>query len=210
MGRNRLIELGTVIFSFFLSFYFYPQLPTRLASHWNIKGQVDGYMPKSIALFIIPSIGLLIYGGLFLLPHWQKSMKEMQRYFDRFSIVLFLFLGYIHVLMLSWNMGRRFNFIQFFLPALAILFLSISTLLKHTKRNYFIGIRTPWTLQDDEVWRRTHSVGAQLFMIIGVMMFIAILIPNYAFLVVMSAIVGITLFLILYSYWIYRDIHKNN
>ena len=66
---------------------------------------------------------------------------------------------------ITWNMGVQFNMTQFFVPAIGILFFYIGTILKYTKRNWFVGIRTPWTLSSDVVWEKTHKLGGKLFKI---------------------------------------------
>jgi uncharacterized membrane protein len=91
------------------------------------------------------------------------------------------------------------------LPALGLLFIFIGFLLRRAKRNFFIGIRTPWTLSSDTVWNETHRIGAVLFMISGALAFIGGLFGGTASLWLMFIpIVGSTIFLLIYSYVLYQ------
>ncbi|MCD6528067.1 SdpI family protein [bacterium] len=93
----------------------------------------------------------------------KKNLEKFRNYFERFFILLFLFLFYLYLLTIFWNLGLRFYIGQAMIPALAILFYYCGVLLEKAKRNWFIGIRTPWTLSSDEVWDKTHQLGGRLF-----------------------------------------------
>jgi uncharacterized membrane protein len=91
------------------------------------------------------------------------------------------------------------------LPAIGLLFIFIGFMLRQAKRNFFIGIRTPWTLSSDTVWNETHRVGAVLFMISGGFAFLGGLFGGTAaFWLMFAPIIGSTVFLLVYSYILYR------
>jgi uncharacterized membrane protein len=159
MEKSRIIIIGIIILSFLAGVYFYPQMPEVVASHWNAQGEVDGYMPKSWGLFLMP----LLLVGLFLLfllipkiDPLKENIKKFRRYFDGFTALLILFLFYVYLLTIFWNIGSRFNMGQLMIPALGILFYYCGILVENAKRNWFIGIRTPWTLSSETVWDKTH------------------------------------------------------
>ncbi len=84
------------------------------------------------------------------------------------------------------------------------LFLVMAYLIKNAKQNYTIGIRTPWTLHSENVWNKTHKLGAKLFAISGLLSIISVVIPSYSYLVVIVTILLSTLILVIYSYMEYR------
>jgi len=91
------------------------------------------------------------------------------------------------------------------LPAIGLLFIVVGSLLRKAKRNFFIGIRTPWTLSSDTVWEKTHQLGSVLFMISGVLAVIGGFIGgNTAFWMLIIPLIGSTVFLLVYSYVLYE------
>jgi uncharacterized membrane protein len=182
-------------------------MPDKMASHWNINNRVDGYMSKPWALFMFPVLSIILYIFFIILPKIEplkENLAQFIKYFDRFMIIFFLFMFYIYALTLIWNKGTTFNMARFISPAFGILFIYIGILLKHSKQNWFIGIRTPWTLSNERVWEKTHKIGSLLFMISGLLCFIGILFPNIAFYIVILPVLFTAAFVISYSYFEYK------
>lgn len=115
-------------------------------------------------------------------------------------ILLLVFLLYVYLLTIEWNLRRRFVMIRFLAPGFAILFFFCGVLLERTKRNMFIGIRTPWTLTSDRVWDKTHRLGGTLFKIVGVLSLGGIVIPSHTIRFVLAPVLLAALGVVLYSY----------
>jgi len=125
-------------------------------------------------------------------------------------VVLFLlFMFYIYLISVVWNLGVRFSFIQFLVPALSVLFYFCGVLIGKTKRNWFIGIRTPWTLSSDRVWDKTHALGRKLFKVAAVINLLGIFFPRYVIWFVLLPLVLLSVYLVFYSYCEFRkENHK--
>ena len=89
---------------------------------------------------------------------------------------------------------------RFIVPAIAILFFFIGILVENAKRNWFIGIRTPWTLSSAKVWDRTHKRGGRLFKIAAVIAFFGVFFPDYSVWMVLIPILLVSVYTIVYSY----------
>jgi len=89
------------------------------------------------------------------------------------------------------NLGYEFNMVQMMVPGLGILFYLLGVVLGKAKRNWFVGIKTPWTLSSDKVWDKTHVLGGKLFKIAGVIAFAGMVLPDYA---IWFAVVPILIF----------------
>jgi uncharacterized membrane protein len=207
MRIGTLIAFSIVLLAFGISVFLYPQMPGQIGAHWNARGEVDGYLPKFLGLFLIPTI----MSGLFLLLLFipkvdplKKNIKKFQNYFDGFIILVTLFFFYIHALTIAWTLGARFNMGQALVPAMGALFYYSGILIEHSKRNWFIGIRTPWTLSSDAVWDKTHKRGAALFKVAGVVTFAGAFFPGYAIALMIGPILVASLYLFLYSYLVYK------
>lgn len=212
MKKTNLIILFIIAVAFALAFYFYPQMPDQIASHWNTQGNVDNYIPKFWGLFLMPLISLGIFLFFLLIPKidpLKKNIEKFRKYFDWFIVLIIAFLFYIYLLSLFWNLGYEFDIGIMMIPAIAVLFCFIGIMLKQAKRNWFIGIRTPWTLSNSIVWGKTHKLGGKLFKISAIISLIGLFYRGYAiWFVLIPALISV-LYLIIYSYLEYKKVKRN-
>ena len=186
------------------------QLPDQMASHWNVNDQADDYMPKFWGVFLMPIISLGMLALFLVIPNidpLKANIAEFRNIFNLFILLIVVFMLYVHGLTLAWNMGNQsFKMSAAMLPFLGVLFIFIGYMLRQAKRNFFIGIRTPWTLSSDTVWNKTHQLGSVLFMVSGAFAFIGSFIGGMlAFWLLFVPLMGSVVFLILYSYILYRN-----
>jgi uncharacterized membrane protein len=204
--KTKIIFL-VILLSFILGIFLYPKMPQVMVSHWDIQGQPDGYIPKFLGLFLMPMI-IAVMAALFLLipkiDPLKENIKTFKNYYENFILIIVLFMFYVNTLSIFWNFGMKINLVQFLMPAFGLLFYYCGILVGQAKRNFFIGIRTPWTLSSDAVWNKTHQIGGQLFKVAGVVIFLTVFIPQYAFLIFFLSIMFTAIFSIIYSYFIYK------
>lgn len=186
------------------------QLPDQMASHWNVNDEVDSYMPKVWGVFLMPLVTLGLFLLFLVIPNIdpnKANIAEFRESFNLFIVLFVVFMHYIHGLTLAWSLGYTgFKLSTSLLPAMGLLFIFIGFMLRKAKRNFFIGIRTPWTLSSDTVWAKTHQLGAVLFMASGVLAFIGGLFGGItAFWMLFVPLIGSTIFLVVYSYVLYRN-----
>lgn len=201
-----------VIISFIIGIISFQYLPDAIASHWNSSGEVNGYMPKLLGLFLMPIISLAMLLLFIFLPRldpMKKNYEKFKNYYNSFILVLILFLFYIYLLTIFWNLGIVFNMNLAFIPAIGFLFIYIGILLKHTKRNWFLGIRTPWSLSSDLVWQKTHDLGSILFIVSGIISIIGIFFQNYIVWFILVPIIASAVITYVYSYFIWKKEKKN-
>lgn len=175
-----------------------------VASHWNELGAVNGYMPKFWGTFLVPLIMVALSIIFYVIPKIEPNKKNMESFREQYNLMwvgVLIFLLYIYLLTIVWNLGYRFNFTLILIPALAALYYLIGTILEKTKRNYFFGIRTPWTLDSDTVWKKTHILGGKLFKISAVISLVGLLVPNrFSFLWVLIPVITASIVVTVYSY----------
>ncbi len=207
MRKSETVALGIIIISLIIGIYFYPQMPEQIASHWNAQGQADGYMAKFWALFLMP----LISFGLFLLfivipkiDPLKHNIEQFRKYYDGFVVLILAFLFYIYLLTISWGIGIRFNMTQLLVPFFCILFYYCGILIENAKRNWFIGIRTPWTMSNDEVWKKTHKLGGKLLKVCGIIALLGIIFERFALCFVLIPVILASIYAIVYSYFEYK------
>lgn len=185
------------------------QFPEQMASHWNENDQVDGYMPKFWGVFLMPLVTLGMFLLFLVIPNIDPLKANIAQFRDTFNLFVTFIIGfmiYVHALTLLWNLGyTNFKLSQAMLPAMGLLFIVIGSLLRKAKRNFFIGIRTPWTLSSDYVWDKTHQLGAVLFTVSGVLAVIGGFFGGMiAFWFLFVPMIGSTIFVLIYSYFLYQ------
>lgn len=202
------IIIFLIIFSSLISgIILYPKINDNFASHWDSKGEVDGYMSKNWGILLLPVIMIILYFLLIIIPKidpLKKNIYSFKEDFDSFILVIILFFAYIHILTIVYNTGIYFNLSKWILPALGILIYKTGIMITRSKRNWFIGIRTPWTLSSDYVWDRTHEVSGNLFKISGIIIILSIFIFKYSFIIMLASILFSAMFSVVYSYYIFK------
>src|ERR1700690_1355546 len=207
--KTVVIVLALVLVSTLAGALHWNQLPNSMASHWDINDQVNGTMPKFWGVFLMPFISLGLFLLFLLIPvidPLKANIAKFRDLFNLFIVFMTLFLMYVYGLSLAWNLGfTQFKMSESLLPAIGFFFILIGYMLRRAKRNFFIGIRTPWTLSSDKVWDETHRVGSWLFIASGVIAFIGAFFGGMiAFWFIFVPLIAATVFLIVYSYVLYQ------
>jgi len=202
-----------ILLGFALGVYYYPLLPDRVPMHWSLKGEVNGYGSKSAGAFGLPLMNLGIYILLLVLPYIdpkKKNYENFQSTYQYLKYLLIIFLLGIEVVTFLIATGVAVNSPAFIQILISVLFIAIGNVMGRFKHNYFVGIKTPWTLANEDVWRKTHRMAAPLWVIGGIVnILLTVTGMNYngiAFATIMSVIVLVPL---VYSYVTYQKIVNN-
>ena len=206
---TTIIVLVLILAAMIAGLSLWNRLPDQMASHWNVNDQVDGYMSKFWGVFLMPLITLGMFLLFLVIPNIDPLKANIAQFRDAFNLFIVLLVGftvYIYTLTLLWNLGyKNFGLGKAMMPALGVLFIFVGYMLRKAKRNFFIGIRTPWTLSSDRVWDETHRIGAILFTVSGVLALLGSFFGGVtAFMMVMVPILGSAVFLVIYSYILYQ------
>lgn len=207
MRKSEIVALWIVLLSLVIGIYLSPQMPERMASHWNSQGQVDGYLPRFWGLAWMPFISFGLFLLFVLIPiidPLRANIEKFRKHFDRFVMVMFLFLLYLYLLIILWNLGIKLEIIPLFVPAFGVLFYYAGILIENTKRNWFIGIKTPWAMSSERVWNKTHKIGGKLFKIAGGVSLLGILFPVLALFFILAPVLLAVVYLVVYSYTEYK------
>ncbi len=207
MRRAVVASVVLVVLQFAVGFYLYPRMPERMAIHWGLTGEADGYGSRFLGLFLIPLISVVFFPLLLALPRLDplRGIERFRGGYDWFVFGFLAYMGYVQGLSLAWNLGWRFSFMRMLAPAMGGLFVGIGVLMRDVRQNWFVGIRTPWTLSSEEVWDRTHERGSRLFMVSGGLAALGAFTEGWLALALISVPVLFTgMYLVYYSYSEYR------
>ena len=185
----------------------YPALPARVPTHWGLSGQVDATGPRWMDL-VLAATPLLLLALAAVLPRIDPGRSSYRRHAKAYGAAM---AGAVLMLLaFSWvtaaaALGYSIDVGTVVCLLIGLLLLCIGNYLPQARPSYFFGIRTPWTLASDAVWRRTHRAGGALFCANGLLFLLCSPLPAMwlkllpvAFTLCMAA--G----LFAYSYWLYR------
>ena len=194
-----------------ISAYYYDAVPDQMATHWNAEGEPDDYMDKEAGLFLMPGIMVVVLGFFYLIPlidPLRKNIEKFRKHYEGFIFIMAFFFAYIHVMSIAWNLGYSFDVTKATLPVLGLLFLYLGILCGKAKRNWFIGIRTPWTMSSEKVWNHTHRLGKDVFLALGLLwIIVGILAPQYVLWMVALVVLAV-LGLVFDSYLAYKKVKR--
>lgn len=220
MKRIKDFSLSVIIliFQVIASIYFWLTLAegVLIPSHFNLKGEVDSYMTKEWGIAFFPLINLGLFLLMFLLPlyspRFKKQPERFQKIIPRITFILIATFSALHIMLLSIAKWQILDAKLLLFILLGILFILLGNLLPKLPSNFFIGIRSPWTLSSEENWQKTHRVGGYSFVFGGIVMIINGFVNNE----IANMIIGIValLFLVViplgYSFLIFQQAKKAN
>jgi uncharacterized membrane protein len=204
---NIISLIGIVALAAYVA-YMYPGLPDPMPTHWNAVGQPDDYMPKQSGALVLAAIPVLIFLIYKIIPVISPHGFRTESFTGVLNILMtasVVFGCVIGVAAIQSAHGATFNISTFVMVAVGLLFIIMGNFLGKVRKNFFLGIRTPWTLASDEVWAKTHRIGGWCFVIAGVIMAImAVAAPTSQWL--LYIVIAIALIPVVYSYFAYRRI----
>jgi len=206
LRTRHLVGGGIVLLTAVASALAYPEMPAEMVTHWGTDGP-NGSMDRAVALAGLPAVALAMLALFELLPRIDplgESITDLGEYYDLLVVTVVGLLGYVHGVVIAWNLGYEFAVMQATAPAVAVVYFVAGVVVGRVEKNWFVGIRTPWTLSSERVWKRTHERGAPLFKLSGVVALGAVALPEYAMGFLVGPVAASALYLTVYSYLAYR------
>ena len=188
--------------------YLYPDLPDQIPTHWNIEGEVDDYTAKPWGVAIMPLAAIFVFVVMRLIPVISPKGFRTDSFMDVvnvFTVVIVGFMSGVAILVLLEANGQDVRINEMIFAGVGLMFVVLGNYMGKVRKNFFIGIRTPWTLASDEVWSRTHRLGGKVFVLIGIFMMLNSFV-RFPVQWLIASIVVVALVPVIYSYVIYRRI----
>lgn len=210
MNRTLSVGGGIILATIAYSAWKYSTLPEQVPVHFNARGEVDRYGSRLEGVLVCPIIMIVLWVIMLAIPPMLpegKKIDPFQKAWDIVVITMLAFIACVHIMILNPSpSGSGQGQVKFMMAAMSVLFIVIGNMLGKTERNYVMGIRTPWTLEDDEVWHRTHRLGGQLMVGAGLLCLpLALLGVNV--LVIVAIILVASFYPVWYSYALYKKLH---
>lgn len=201
---GAVVIAGMVVFTLVV----YGSLPDRIPTHWNFRGEVDGWSGRLWGAWLMP----LVATGVWLLMPVLRKVDPRRKNYERFDAtfilvinILVVFMAALHVLSLGSALGWPVDVTRSLMVMLGLMFITLGNYLPRIRSNWWLGIRTPWTLESESVWRATHRLAGFTFVGGGIIMVMAALLPvELSFTVGIAAAMVATMVPVIYSFVAYQ------
>jgi uncharacterized membrane protein len=215
MGTQRRLTAGIVLVGVAAaaSALALPDLPTRVAIHFDASGTPNDDASQAVAAAFVPALMLCLlalFEGLVRVDPLRENLRASEGVYDGVVIVTLAFLAFVHGLLLAYNVGYAVPIGDATYFAVGLLYVALGVAMRYVERNWIVGFRTPWTLSDDAVWERTHDVGSVALVLAGVVTMVGTALwPAYGVWFVLGTILGVAAFTYAHSYVLYRRRHPD-
>lgn len=208
LDKSDYAAIGLFVFMLGVTFHGFTQIDGDMAVHFDSDGEPDRSTDKVEGLVLLPVISLGLFLLLKFIPRIDplgKNVEEFRPALKWLAVFTVGFLGYIQTVIVAWNLGFVFDVSKAVVPAIAAMFYALGLLFERAERNWFVGLRTPWTLSSDDVWRRTHEKTAPLLKFSAVFVLGALAFPEFMVYFVAVPAGAVALFSTVYSYKLYSE-----
>lgn len=183
----------------------------QLPIHWNIHGEVDGYLNAKTALWVMPALILFILMLMSFLAYFEPRKDNFKKSAKAREWIIFSITMFVAILALgnvAAVLGFEFVSFKLILASVMILLIIMGNFMPKLRSNYFIGIRTPWALSSEENWKKTHRLGGKVFMICGLLgLTVTFLVSDQNLMGILGATVLLPLIIspVAYSWYLWRQ-----
>lgn len=206
---GELLQLAPIVAMFVAAALCWSHVPDRMPIHWNIHGEVDGYGGKFVGLLLMPIVGLGVYLLTLVIPFLDPGRANYQTFAGAFNVIrlsISLFLAAVYAVSVLTALGYQVSMNTVIGLALGVMFVVMGNVMGKIRPNWFVGVRTPWTLSSKESWTKTHRLAGWLFIAMGLLAVAWALVQTPWMFVVMMTIDGACMvWIVVYSYLIYRS-----
>ncbi|MNR89838.1 Immunity protein SdpI [compost metagenome] len=207
--KTEALPILLILATWALVAWYWPHLPDPMPTHWGVNGQPDGWMSRFWGAVVGPLTSTLVYLMMTLSPYIDPRSRNWAAFGNIYPVLktsvtaLMLFVTYL-ALSAAASVEQVLPASRL-LVAIGLLFIVLGNYLPKVRSNFFVGIRTPWTLSSDEVWVRTHRLAGKLMVALGLLILLCTWLPgSWAAGIVIGASLALTAVTFVYSYWLYR------
>ncbi len=209
-GSGMRIAVLLLVTNLVISVVTYPMLPDRIIIHWGAGGVPDGYGSKLSGVLLMQLVQFIIFGIYVVIPRIdpQKKIDASKGYYSNLMNLMMGYFLFFNVLFITQNLGYEYNMTSVMMPAVGALLFLMGGILSNAEPNWFVGVRTPWTLSNEDVWRSTHEKAGLIFKIWGVISTTGVFIPSVSIWLLLASITIGVIYLVVFSYTEYKRLES--
>ncbi len=201
--KNIILAMGLCLLPIVYGSLVYNKLPEMLPTHFDFSGNIDGYTSKFTEIYIMPLITSAIILFVYIVTRLDpKKLKTNNKLLNASIFIFPLIFNILAIVSISVGLGYKLNVNRIMPIIIAIMFIILGNYMPKASKNYMVGIRLPWTLDDEVNWNKTHKFGGICYIILGIIILISSLF-DIGMYVVIGGIILINLLIMGYSYYIY-------
>lgn len=197
-----------IVAAFVFSLVVYPRLPERIVTHWDVRGEPNGWSSRTVGAFVIPAMSLFIWLLLRAVPYIDPRRANIEKFRETFEGLIIAIVGVmvlLHGAVVGAALGWPVSISRLAPLGVGALLVVLGNLLPRFRSNFFMGIRTPWTLSSETVWAKTHRVGGYLIVAAGLLMVASAFVQSDFFsYVALAGVFVAALGSVIYSYVVWR------
>ena len=207
---TTIVALLIIVAQILISAGTYPFQPPMVPSHFDAAGQVNGYLPKLVNAILLPGISIVLFLLLRFITQIGPNLGHRNQRRANMQVVGLILVGVllfnlvIQLLTTAYALGAQVDISLIVFLAVSVLFMFLGNYLGKLRRNFWAGIRTPWTLASDIVWERTHRLGGWLFVLVGFIGLITSFFPPLRLIGLFVPLIVVVVILVAYSYIAYQ------
>jgi len=192
---------------------FWDQFPEKIPSQWNLRGEPSQYRDKALGLLALPLTNIITYGIFKVLPLIDPRKQNYPLFSGKrktIQLMIHAFITAIFFVTSLANLGVEFDVSRMIILGVILLMMGLGNYMNNIKQNYFIGVRTPWTLDNEEVWKATHRFTAKLWVsasFVALIGFATSLFPHWVLFIYLGILVIPP---IAYSFLLYQKLSKES
>jgi uncharacterized membrane protein len=207
--RSESLQLLLIAAMFVLAAVSWPYAPERIPVHWNLQGEVDGYGGKFTGLLLMPLLTLGLYALFLVLPRFDPGGANYRTFAGAYNVIrvsLVVFMAALYTVTVLAAFGWPVNIGTFVSLAIGGLFVVLGNVMGKIRPNWFVGVRTPWTLSSKLSWTKTHRAAGWLFIVLGPLLALSgiLRVEWFFFATLIAGGCGLVA-LVVYSYLVYRS-----
>ncbi len=211
LRNTTYLAISIIVIQVLVAVVTYPFMPPIVPSHWDAAGNVNGYTPRLLNAILLPGISIVLFLLLRFLPSVSpklsnQSQRSNKNVINLFLVAILLFMLVVQMTTTAIALGAHIDITIIISLALSLLFIFLGNYMGKLRRNFWGGIRTPWTLTNETVWERTHRLAGILFVLGGLLGIVVSFIPFMRLYGIIVIALAASFIPVIYSYMVYQRV----
>jgi len=205
------ISLAIIAVTALYSAILYPNLPNPTPSHWNAEGKIDGYSSPLTMCLLMPGIMVALLLLLVALPKMSPGRFKVDSWVRVYNVIMVLVLamqGTLHFVILNATRTSATLSPKFMLCVMFVFFAFLGNFIGQVRQNFWVGVRTPWTIANETVWNIVHRFAGRLWVVVGIVGAILTLF-GLSFWISFGLLMAAAIFPTFHSYFVWREVEGN-
>ncbi|GGH78638.1 putative membrane protein [Pullulanibacillus pueri] len=207
--RKYLFPMILILLSVIAWLVAWPYLPSEIATHWNAKGEVNGYSSRFGATLIMNGLLIFLYFLFLVLPKVDPKKNNYRLFSKSYTIIsntVLVIFFILSLLTLLYSLGYPIPMAGLSPFIVGAIFIVLGNFMQTIRPNFFLGVRTPWTISNENVWRKTHRLAGKFMFIAGIIIILSVFFPdNWESAIIITCAVLSVGIPACYSYWVYKN-----